>query len=420
MKTRIVLLLAGWCFCGAAADSCISCHTEVEKELGKAGPASSFKNDIHATHGLSCASCHGGDPNNDDMDVAMSKTRGFKGKPSRREIPKFCATCHSSPDIMRKYAPRQRVDQFELYQTSVHGKRLAAGDSNVATCIDCHSIHEIRAVKDSASPVHPLRIAETCAQCHADSKKMAPYGIPTTQFDEYRTSVHWAALTKRGDLSAPTCASCHGNHGAKPPQVESIAAVCGNCHVLYAERYEKSPHNSVFSALGGKGGCVVCHSNHAIHQPTTAMLVGANAVCATCHPAESGPGKAAAQMAGWINGLDTALKESETLLSRAEEYGMDVSEGQVRVIDGRENLVKSRLVVHSMQLDEMRKSIETGMAIAKETLQAGQAALREKDVRRIGLAISVLLIAIAILAIRILLHRIEADPDASATGSNQT
>ena len=122
----------------------------------------------------------------------------------------------------------------------------------------------------------------------------------------------------------------------------------------------------------------------------------------------------------WINGLDSALKQSETLLSRAEEYGMDVSEAQVRAIDGRENLVKSRLVVHSMQLDEMRKSIEIGTAIAKETLQAGQAALREKDVRRIGLAISVLLIAIAILAIRILLNRIESDPNASATGSNQT
>jgi len=178
--------------------------------------------------------------------------------------------------------------------------------------------------------------------------------------------------------------------------------------VLYAERYEKSPHQQVFSALGGKGGCVVCHSNHAIHQPTTAMLVGSSAVCSTCHEAESGAGKTASQMASWITGLDGALKQSETLLSRAEEYGMDVSEAQVRIIDGRENLVKSRLIIHSMQLDEMRKSIEAGQAVAKETFQTGQAALREKDVRRIGLAISVVLIGIAMLAIRTLIRKIES------------
>ena len=62
---------------------------------------------------------------------------------------------------------------------------------------------------------------------------MAPYGIPTNQFEEYRSSVHWEALAKRGDLSAPSCASCHGNHGAKPPQVESVSAVCGTCHVAW-------------------------------------------------------------------------------------------------------------------------------------------------------------------------------------------
>jgi hypothetical protein len=409
MKACLLLVLTAWCCSSAAAaDSCITCHTQMEKELGQAGPASKIHNDIHTTHGLSCANCHGGDAASDDMDVAMSKAKGFKGKPSRTEIPKLCASCHSSPDFMRKYAPRQRVDQLELYQTSVHGKRLAAGDTNVATCIDCHSVHEIRAVKDSLSPVHPLRIADTCGRCHADREKMARYGIPTNQLEEYRTSVHWAALTKRGDLSAPTCASCHGNHGAKPPQVESIASVCGSCHVMFAERFEKSPHQTVFSALGSSGGCIVCHSNHAIHQPSTAMLTGSNAVCSTCHPAESGPGKAATQMAGWINGLDASLKESETLLARAEEYGMDVSEAQVRVIDGRENLVKSRLILHSMQVDEVRKAIEAGQAVAKETFTTGQAAMHEKDVRRIGLAISVGLIAIAMLAIRTLIRRIES------------
>jgi hypothetical protein len=377
-------------------------------EEGTKGPATLIKNDVHFAQGLSCADCHGGDRTSDDPTIAMSKAKGFKGKPARTAIPKFCASCHGNPDFMRKFAPRERVDQYELYETSVHGKRLAAGDTNVATCIDCHSVHDIRAVKDSMSPVYPLNVPETCSRCHSDKLKMAPYKIPTDQFEEYRTSVHWEALTKRGDLSAPTCASCHGNHGAKPPDVESVAAVCGTCHVTFEALYEKSVHKAIFSGSGGGGGCIVCHSNHGIHQPSTAMLVGPDAVCSECHDAGTAPAKTAAQMAAWIDGLDRALRQSETVLARAEEYGMEVSEAQVRLIDGRENLVKSRLALHAMDPGEMRPPIDAGMAIAKETLQAGQAALREKDFRRWGLAVSVILIGIAILAVRFLIRRIEA------------
>ena len=86
-----------------------------------------------------------------------------------------------------------------------------------------------------------------------------------------------------------------------------------------------------------------------------------------------------------------------------------VSEPQVRLIDGRENLVKARLALHSMKPSEVEQPVEAGMAIAKSTRKAGEFALHEKDVRRMGLAVSVLLIGIAILAIRLLLRRIEGN-----------
>ena len=415
MRAPAILFLLYWSLnIASAADSCMTCHSALEE--GTKGPATLIKNDVHIAHGLSCVDCHGGDRSSDDPTVAMNKAKGFKGKPARTAIPKFCASCHAKPDIMRKFAPSERVDQYELYQTSVHGKRLAAGDANVATCIDCHSVHDIRAVKDSMSPVYPLHVADTCSRCHSDKVKMAPYKIPTNQFDEYRASVHWEAMTKRGDLSAPSCASCHGNHGAKPPQVESVAAVCGTCHVLFETLYEKSLHKAVFSGAGGGGGCIVCHSNHGIHQPSTAMLVGPNAVCSGCHDAGSAPARTAAQMAAWIDGLDRALKQSESVLARAEEYGMEVSEAQVRLIDGRENLVKARLALHAIDPAEMKNPIDAGMVVAGETREAGQAALREKDFRRWGLAISVLLIGIAILAIRFLIRRIETNGSREVRG----
>lgn len=409
MRTQGIILaiaLLGPAAAMAAKDSCVECHSSMEGDIQR--PALLIKNDVHIANGLSCADCHGGNRTSDDPTEAMNRAKGFVGKVSRTEIPKLCARCHSDPDTMRKYRPQQRVDQYELYQTSVHGKRLAAGDQNVATCIDCHSVHDIRPVKDALSPVHPLRLPETCGRCHADRNRMAKYGIPTNQLDDYRTSVHWNALTKRGDLSAPNCASCHGNHGAKPPQVESVAAVCGNCHVMFAKLYNQSVHEPIFSSATGGGGCVVCHSNHAIHQPSTAMLMGSKAVCSQCHDAGTPGAQAAAQMARWIDGLDSALKKSEVVLASADKYGMEVSESQVRLIDGRENLVKARLALHAMKPDEMRKPVEAGMAIANETLRAGNAALREKDMRRIGLAVSVVFIVVTIFAIWALIRRIES------------
>jgi hypothetical protein len=154
---------------------------------------------------------------------------------------------------------------------------------------------------------------------------------------------------------------------------------------------------------------MVCHSNHAVHYPSTAMLAGPKAVCSGCHDAGTASAGTATQMAGWLDGLDTALKHSETILASAEKSGMEVSEAQVRLIDGRENLVKARLALHSMNPAQVQKPVEEGMAIAQETRKAGEFALHEKDIRRMGLAVSVLLIGIAILAIRLLLRRMEGN-----------
>lgn len=153
----------------------------------------------------------------------------------------------------------------------------------------------------------------------------------------------------------------------------------------------------------------MCHSNHGIHKPSTAMLAGAKAVCAGCHDAGTPPAQVAAQMAASIDGLDAALRNSQALLARAEKSGMEISEPQVKLLEGRDDLVKARLAMHSMQLAQVRTPIDAGMAVARQTLQAGEDALRERDYRRWGLAVSVLFIAIAILAIRLLIRRIESN-----------
>ena len=78
--------------------------------------------------------------------------------------------------------------------------------------------------------------------------------------------MHAKALLERGDTSAPTCSTCHGSHGAAPPEVESVALVCAQCHVREAELFRKSPKKKLFDSLS-MPECVTCHSNHHIVEP---------------------------------------------------------------------------------------------------------------------------------------------------------
>lgn len=387
----------------AAKDSCLECHSQLDGRLQ--APAVAFAKDVHAKHGLGCSDCHGGDATKEEPDAAMNRAKGFLGKVSRREVPKFCAKCHSDVSYMRRFAPQQRVDQYEEYLTSTHGKLLATGDENVATCIDCHSVHNIRPVKDGDSPVHPLRLPETCSRCHSDAARMAKYKISTTQFADYRKSVHWEALSKRGDLSAPSCASCHGNHGAAPPQVSSVSQVCGTCHAMFEELYRKSPHRSVLTDMGG---CVVCHSNHNVAQPHLAMLAGSQSVCSNCHDAGSTGANTAAGMFEQLSNLRASLNRSDEILKRAQSSGMEISEAEVRQIDAREQLVKARVAVHNFQLSPVKAEVDKGLAISAETYKAGQAALKERDYRRMGLIFALAFILITIIGLWLAIRSLES------------
>ena len=84
------------------------------------------------------------------------------GRPARKQIATLCASCHSKLDYMRRYNPQARVDQYTEYLTSVHGKKYVAGDTSVATCIDCHGAHGVRAVKDPNGQVYATNVAATC------------------------------------------------------------------------------------------------------------------------------------------------------------------------------------------------------------------------------------------------------------------
>src|SRR5262245_27379611 len=147
-----------------AANSCVKCHAEIGDEL--AAPIAQVQNDVHGLRGLSCASCHGGKPNDDEHRGSDDPRKGFVGTPAPRQVQSFCVKGHSNAEVMKRYNPAMRIDQEAEYVTSIHGKKIAQGDQKPATCISCHGFHGVKAVKDSSAPVFPTHVAETCGRCH--------------------------------------------------------------------------------------------------------------------------------------------------------------------------------------------------------------------------------------------------------------
>jgi hypothetical protein len=387
-------------------NSCLDCHAKLEGAM-RVTPES-VQSDIHAQKGITCVNCHGGDASSDDKARSMSPGAGYRGKLDRKQIPELCGKCHSDPAYMKGFNPSLRTDQLSEYKTSVHGQKLAKGDTKVAICTDCHGAHEMLSKKDPRSRVYPLNVAKTCAGCHANADYMKEYGISTTQFDDYSASVHYQALAVRGDLSAPTCSTCHGSHGATPPAVSSVANVCSTCHVIQGQLFAEGPHQKAFESLGLRS-CVTCHTNHKIEHPTDAMIgTGTGAVCVNCHMEGDTGYDPANQLHQKLTDLDAAITRSDQILTRAEESGMEVGEAKLQLADARDNLTKARVEIHTVTLSRVEPDIQAGMVVAQKTYSAGQAALAERSFRRKGLLFSVGAILMVLIGLWLKIREIES------------
>ena len=232
---------------------------------------------------------------------------------------------------------------------------------------------------------------------------MAPYQIRTDQMELYSKSVHGEALLKNRDISAPTCNDCHGNHGAAPPGIDAVANVCGQCHAMQWELFNKSAHRKAFSEMGFPA-CVTCHEHHDVMRTSDAMLgVEASAKCVSCHDPGSAGYTAAGEMKSAVVRLQEHLHKAREVLERSERAGMEVSRPVYDLVEGRDRLVRARVEVHRFAAADVRKVTEEGERIAAASEQAGWKALADLAYRRKGLAVSV---AILLFMIGLLLFKI--------------
>jgi hypothetical protein len=299
-KRTTLLLFALWSLHGfsyAGTDQCYVCHHAQSDK-----PSTLFRKDIHFEKGITCAGCHGGKADSDDMTVAMDSAQGFIGVPRGDAISRACAGCHSSEERMKSFGSSLPLHQMEVLQASVHGKMIDQGGSHVVQCITCHDAHGIVRVKSPSSPVSPLNVVAKCSGCHSNALFMRTYNpaLPIDQLEKYRTSVHGARNAK-GDAKVAECVSCHGSHNILgPADVKSqvypvnLPGTCAHCHSdpeymkeykIPTDQYQKFAASVHGVALlqrrdVGAPACNKCHGNHGATPPGVQSISN---VCGTCH-----------------------------------------------------------------------------------------------------------------------------------------
>lgn len=245
-----------------------------------------YAESAHGAGGYACVQCH------TDLTTYPHPERTAQ---NQREITLqmyiTCEQCHSG--------------NYNQTLDSVHQRALEGGEPNAAVCADCHNPHTQPRLTDPVThqllPEARVQIPQTCARCHS------------AIYDQYKTSVHGAALLGEGNPDVPTCIDCHGVHNIQDPTTEAfrIASpqLCAECHTDPArmEKYDISTHvldtyladfhgatvtlfeKQAPDQVTNKPVCKDCHGTHnisAADDPQKGLQVRANLLttCQKCHP----------------------------------------------------------------------------------------------------------------------------------------
>jgi thiosulfate reductase cytochrome b subunit len=220
------------------SNTCSKCHKAGPMmEMYKVGELEAVEHYIDSIHGHalltdglavapSCNDCHG------VHDILPNESK--RSRISKDNVPETCGQCH--------------VLVEEIYDKSVHGKLLAAGDERGPTCVTCHTSHEISTPDE---PEFRLSIDKKCGQCHQD------------RVERYRETFHGKAIAL-GRTGVAACFDCHGHHDILPasdPNSRIIAGprrlqTCRQCHpdanenfteyIVHADHLDKENYPQIY------------------------------------------------------------------------------------------------------------------------------------------------------------------------------
>lgn len=150
-KLAVVLFFAS-SYIGLAQayqNQCVQCHKEISK-TNMAQPSHDFaewESSIHAGKGVTCEACHGGSPEEKEIQAAHRGIVPSTNPQSRiyfNRIPETCGSCHKS--------------ELEGFESSDHYKELQSSGKG-PNCVTCHS-------SMATQVLSPKEMEMVCTLCH--------------------------------------------------------------------------------------------------------------------------------------------------------------------------------------------------------------------------------------------------------------
>jgi hypothetical protein len=229
---------------------------------------------------------------------------------------------------------------------------------------------------------------------------MKGYNIPTNQFELYLKSVHGQALLVKQDLRAPSCATCHGTHGAAPPGFDEVANVCGSCHTATQQYYLQSIHAS---DKPGTPKCVTCHGRYDVMHPTDDMFAGnGTRQCGSCHPDGSPQAAAVKALQDNIVNSAKAIDEAEAALKRAAAAALITAPEEAKLAEANTNLITARAAQHTLDAALVKEKTDKATAKAKEVINDSIKASQDEVFRRQVMGVGLVIMVLAILSLYVI------------------
>jgi len=272
-----ILIAVVWSLLGPAATAqdvefCLMCHADTDLTKVRGDRVVSlfvdqarFTASVHGREGLTCVECH--------QDLA-----GLDGEHAPELAPVDCAMCHDR--------------EQSVFEHSLHGRQLAAGNPYAPHCWDCHGAHDILPPNEPTSAVNRFNIPLMCGRCHKEGAPVARfYDIPQDSIlTHYEQSIHGEGLFKRGLTISAVCIDCHTAHDVRDhndPQssihADNVAATCQQCHGRIEQVHQKVIAGVLWEKEPNKVPvCIDCHQPHAIRRVFYDEGVS-NRECLTCH-----------------------------------------------------------------------------------------------------------------------------------------
>jgi len=232
--------------------ACVACHSDI---TGFPHPEKTVKTlrEVTTVYSQACQQCHSDQAGQTMQSVHAQAAQN--GNPNAA----VCADCHN-PHETRPVASLTKAEIaatcaqchnaiYETYKTSVHGSALLGeGNPDVATCTDCHGVHQI---ENPTTVAFRNATPQLCAKCHTDPAIMDKYGLSTKVYETYVADFHGATVTlfENSDPNLPTnkavCTDCHGIHDIGKVQdpltgialKKNLLPKCQQCHPTINENF---------------------------------------------------------------------------------------------------------------------------------------------------------------------------------------